>query len=237
MTRRQGRGPRPPPGVRPLPGPAGEWPRLLAGRRGRARWLDAYGGHAVAATGHCIRTSSAPSRDRRPRCSSTRPPCRARIASCWRSGLPRSAPGSARSGVLLQLGRGGQRECLGLARKPPGVNSSSRCWWLARAHGRRRSRAPTAPGTRSARGGPACRSRTKVPFDDVAALERAVDETVAAVIVEPVQGLSGARDCSPEFLRGRAPRLRRPRRGADLRRGPVRRRAAAARSPPRRRSA
>jgi acetylornithine/succinyldiaminopimelate/putrescine aminotransferase len=41
----------------------------------------------------------------------------------------------------------------------------------------------------------------KVPFDDVAALERAVDGTVAAVIVEPVQGFAGARPCSERFLR------------------------------------
>jgi acetylornithine/succinyldiaminopimelate/putrescine aminotransferase len=41
----------------------------------------------------------------------------------------------------------------------------------------------------------------KVPFDDIAALESAVDATVAAIIVEPVQGFAGARECSPEFLR------------------------------------
>jgi acetylornithine/succinyldiaminopimelate/putrescine aminotransferase len=41
---------------------------------------------------------------------------------------------------------------------------------------------------------------TRVPADDVAALERAVDRSVAAVILEPVQGLSGARDLSREFL-------------------------------------
>jgi acetylornithine/succinyldiaminopimelate/putrescine aminotransferase len=40
----------------------------------------------------------------------------------------------------------------------------------------------------------------KVPFDDVAALTAAVDDTVAAVLVEPIQGFAGARDCSPEFL-------------------------------------
>jgi len=41
---------------------------------------------------------------------------------------------------------------------------------------------------------------TKVPFDDVAALAAAVDQSVAAVIVEPVQGIEGARDCAPAFL-------------------------------------
>jgi acetylornithine/succinyldiaminopimelate/putrescine aminotransferase len=40
----------------------------------------------------------------------------------------------------------------------------------------------------------------KVPFNDVAAMERMVDADTAAVIVEPVQGLTGARECSVEFL-------------------------------------
>ena len=37
----------------------------------------------------------------------------------------------------------------------------------------------------------------KVPFNDAAAMRAAVDGTVAAVIVEPIQGLTGARDCDP----------------------------------------
>jgi len=39
-----------------------------------------------------------------------------------------------------------------------------------------------------------------VPFDDAEALRRAVDGDVAAVIVEPVQGVAGARALSPGFL-------------------------------------
>ncbi len=38
------------------------------------------------------------------------------------------------------------------------------------------------------------------PFNDVAALERALDDTVAAFIVEPVQGESGVKPASAEFL-------------------------------------
>jgi acetylornithine/succinyldiaminopimelate/putrescine aminotransferase len=41
---------------------------------------------------------------------------------------------------------------------------------------------------------------TWVPFDDAAALERAVTSEAAAVIVEPVQGVAGARPLSREFL-------------------------------------
>jgi acetylornithine/succinyldiaminopimelate/putrescine aminotransferase len=41
----------------------------------------------------------------------------------------------------------------------------------------------------------------KVAPDDVAELEAAVNDSVAAVILEPVQGLAGARDLSVEFVR------------------------------------
>ncbi len=42
---------------------------------------------------------------------------------------------------------------------------------------------------------------TFIGFDDIAGLEREVREDVAAVIVEPVQGVAGARPMSAEFLR------------------------------------
>ena len=42
---------------------------------------------------------------------------------------------------------------------------------------------------------------TTVPFDDVARLERAIGDDVAAVIFEPVQGMAGARALSPAFVR------------------------------------
>ncbi len=40
-----------------------------------------------------------------------------------------------------------------------------------------------------------------VPVGDVAALEAAVDGDTAAVILEPIQGIAGARDLAPGFLR------------------------------------
>ena len=40
----------------------------------------------------------------------------------------------------------------------------------------------------------------KVPFNDIAALEQAMDDTVAAILLEPVQGFSGARTATAEFL-------------------------------------
>ncbi len=40
----------------------------------------------------------------------------------------------------------------------------------------------------------------RVPFNDIAALEAAVDDSVAAVLLEPIQGFSGARSATTEFL-------------------------------------
>jgi LysW-gamma-L-lysine/LysW-L-ornithine aminotransferase len=47
-----------------------------------------------------------------------------------------------------------------------------------------------------------------VPFNDVAALEAAVDETTALVILEPVQGEGGVHVATPEFLASARERTR-----------------------------
>ena len=39
-----------------------------------------------------------------------------------------------------------------------------------------------------------------VPRNDVEALRRAVDDSVCAIVLEPIQGEGGIRECSPEFL-------------------------------------
>jgi acetylornithine/N-succinyldiaminopimelate aminotransferase len=41
----------------------------------------------------------------------------------------------------------------------------------------------------------------KVTFNDPAAFEAVMGPTIAAVIIEPVQGLSGAKECTAEFLK------------------------------------
>ncbi|MEY2742671.1 MAG: hypothetical protein RIS21_1039 [Planctomycetota bacterium] len=42
---------------------------------------------------------------------------------------------------------------------------------------------------------------TWVPVDDIPALEKAFGTDVAAIILEPVQGVAGAKDLSPEFMK------------------------------------
>jgi len=163
-------------------------------------WLDAYGGHAVASTGHChpevvkaivaqagklIFYSTAIPHHAREELAD-------RIASLCPAPLGRI--------FFCNSGAEANENAIGLARRHTGRSTivSVRGGW----HGRTAAVQAVTDGARyeeTARlaGLPVSR---KVPFNDAAAMRAAVDDTVAAVIVEPVQGLTGARDCTPEFL-------------------------------------
>ena len=190
-------------------------------------WLDAYGGHAVAV--HRPQSSRRGARHRRAgraSCCSTRARCRIRSArGAGREAGRRSVPIPLARVFFCNSGAEANENALHLARKHTGrqtiVSRGRGLAWPHRGHARR---APTGRAMRTAPGAPGIPLSRKVPFDDIAALEAAVDDSVAAVIVEPVQGLAGARDCSTGVPAGRAADLQRARRGADLRRGAVRRR-------------
>ncbi len=89
---------------------------------------------------------------------------------------------------------------LAYRRGKPRTNDDSRVHrFVSRAHAGR-----TRCDRRTTRIAKASRRCPKVlrspPFNDVAALERAIDERVAAFIVEPVQGESGIHPASAAFL-------------------------------------
>ena len=126
-----------------------------------------------------------------------------------------------RQGVLLQLRRGGQRGGdQARAQGAPGRRHRGRARRLSRAHLRRAvgHAAGVQAGAVRAAGARAFARSSPTP----AALAAAVDERTAAVLLEPIQGESGVHVLSDELLAGRARGLRRARRGADLRRDPVR---------------
>jgi acetylornithine/succinyldiaminopimelate/putrescine aminotransferase len=69
-------------------------------------------------------------------------------------------------------------------------------------HGRTSAAATVTAGSAAWNGFPSAPFEVRwVPFDDEDALRAAVDDRVAAVILEPVQGVAGARALSPSFLR------------------------------------
>jgi acetylornithine/succinyldiaminopimelate/putrescine aminotransferase len=181
--------------VRPVRG-HGSW---LVDEDGE-EWLDAYGGHAVASTGHShpdvVRAIARQAEALLFYSTAVPLPQREELAerlAAW-------CPDPLGRVFLCNSGAEANENALHLARRHTGRQTivSVRGGW----HGRTAATLACTDGARyeeAARQAGVPLSR-KVPFDDVAALDVAVDMTVAAVLVEPVQGFAGARDCSPEFL-------------------------------------
>ena len=182
--------------VRPVRG-RGSW---LLDEEGH-EWLDAYGGHAVASTGHShpdvVRAIAEQAEQLL--FYSTAVPLPQREALAQK--LAELCPDPLGRVFLCNSGAEANENALHLARRHTGRQTivSVRGGW----HGRTVATLACTDGQRyeeAARRAGMPLSR-KVPFDDVAALDRAIDDAVAAVLVEPIQGFAGARDCSPDFLR------------------------------------
>jgi acetylornithine/N-succinyldiaminopimelate aminotransferase len=181
--------------VRPIRG-RGSW---LIDENGD-EWLDAYGGHAVAATGHSHPEVVAAIRDQAAELLfySTAVPHHQREELAAK--LVELCPGPLSRVFLCNSGAEANENALHLARRYTGRQAivSVKGGW----HGRTAATLACTDGVRYEEA--ARRSGIplsyKVPFNDVAAVEAAVGKSVAAVIVEPVQGFAGARDCSLEFL-------------------------------------
>jgi acetylornithine/succinyldiaminopimelate/putrescine aminotransferase len=185
----------PPMPVRPVRG-HGSW---LVDEDG-AEWLDAYGGHAVASTGHShpdvVRAIAEQAGQLLFYSTAVPLPQREALADK----LAELCPEPLGRVFLCNSGAEANENALHLARRHTRRQTivTVRGGW----HGRTAATLACTDGARyeeAARRAGVPLSR-KVPFDDVAALEAAVDDDVAAVLVEPIQGFAGARDCSPEFL-------------------------------------
>jgi acetylornithine/N-succinyldiaminopimelate aminotransferase len=164
------------------------------------RWLDAYGGHAVSSTGHShphVVQAIAEQAGRLLFYSTVLPhPLRERMAERLVAQMPE---GVARA-FFCNSGAEANENAMHLARKRTGrqrIVSVAGGW-----HGRTVACCAVTDGARYEVGATHAEMPLsgKVPFNDVAALRSAIDETAAALIVEPVQGMSGARHCSKEFL-------------------------------------
>ncbi|HRP08954.1 MAG TPA: aminotransferase class III-fold pyridoxal phosphate-dependent enzyme [Gemmatimonadales bacterium] len=164
-------------------------------------WLDAYGGHAVANTGHShphVVRAIADQAGKLLFYSTAVPHVnRERLAD----ELAARSPGALSKVFFCNSGAEANENQLMLARRKTGRTAvvSLRGGW----HGRTAAVVGCTDGARyeaAAKRAGVPLSR-KVPMNDIAALEAAVDDTVAAVLLEPVQGFNGARSCSAEFLR------------------------------------
>ncbi|HUP21287.1 MAG TPA: aminotransferase class III-fold pyridoxal phosphate-dependent enzyme [Gemmatimonadota bacterium] len=181
--------------VRPVAG-EGAWLVDQAGER----WLDAYGGHAVASTGHSHPKVVAAIAEQARRLlfysSAVDWPARETLAERL-AGL---CPDPLARVFFCNSGAEANENALHLARRRTGrtaVVSVEGGW-----HGRTAATQAVTDGARyeaAARRAGAPISR-KVPFGDARRMADTVDDSTAAVIVEPIQGIAGARACPPDFL-------------------------------------
>lgn len=181
--------------VRPVSG-RGSWLIDAAGDE----WLDAYGGHAVSSTGHSHPTVVRAIAEQAARLlfySTAVPhPNRERLADR----LASRCPEPLRKVFFCNSGAEANENALNLARKATGrklIVSLEGGW-----HGRTAACLAVTDGARYEEG--ALRAgiplSRKIGFNQLEGLERAINPTVAAVILEPVQGMAGARAVDPTFL-------------------------------------
>lgn len=168
------------------------------------RFLDMYGGHAVALAGHChprVVAAIVAQAQRLLFYSNALPLA---IRDEVYALLAEMAPAGLATSFLVNSGAEANEAALALARRATG---RTRVVAIAGGfHGRSlatlavsglphyRELAERSGGEQLVADSVVC------PFDDEAAVRELVDARTAALIVEPVQGMAGARDCSRGFL-------------------------------------
>jgi acetylornithine/succinyldiaminopimelate/putrescine aminotransferase len=165
-------------------------------------WLDAYGGHAVSSTGHShprvVQAIAEQAATLLFYSTAVPHPARELLASR----LAALCPAPLAKVFLCNSGAEANENALHLARRFTGrraVVTLTGGW-----HGRTAATLACCDGAKyesgAARAGMPLSRRAR--FDDLDSLAVALDGEVAALLLEPVQGMAGARACSTGFLRG-----------------------------------
>lgn len=184
------------------------WPIAIARGQGSTVWdtsgksyLDLYGGHAVAATGHChpevVRAIREQAGELLFYSNVVALPVRARAAEA----IARQAPAPLSRVFFVNSGTEANENAMRLARRFTGRTD------ILSFHGGfhgRTADAISAAGLAKYRelGRPNVPGHRLVPFGDLDAVRAAVDETVAGILVEPIQSMAGVLTAPPSYFQG-----------------------------------
>ena len=184
------------------------WPIRLVRGEGSTVWdesgksyLDLYGGHAVASTGHChpevVRALRQQAGELLFYSNVVDVPVRARAAEA----IAAQAPPPLSKVFFVNSGTEAVENAMRLARRSTGRTDVVS--FEGGFHGRTAD-AISAAGLPKYRklGEPNVPGHRIVPFGDLEAVDRVVDENVAAVLLEPIQSLAGVIMAPPGYLRG-----------------------------------
>ena len=164
-------------------------------------YLDLYGGHAVASTGHCHPEVIAAIREQAGELlfysNVVAIPIRTRAADA----IAAKAPAPLSKVFFVNSGTEAIENAMRLARRATGRTDV--VTFEGAFHGRTAD-AISAAGLEKYRqlGRPNVPGHRILPFNDLLAVEKAVDENVAAVLLEPIQSMAGVIAASPDYLRG-----------------------------------
>ena len=184
------------------------WPLTLVRGEGSTVWdaagksyLDLYGGHAVAATGHChpevVRAIREQAGELIFYSNVVALPVRARAAEA----IAGKAPAPLSRVFFVNSGTEANENAMRLARRFTG--RSDILSFDGGFHGRTAD-AISAAGLAKYRelGKPNVPGHRLVPFGDLAAVEAALDERVAAVLLEPIQSMAGVLTAPGSYFQG-----------------------------------
>jgi acetylornithine/succinyldiaminopimelate/putrescine aminotransferase len=184
------------------------WPVTIVRGEGSTVWddsgrsyLDLYGGHAVAATGHChpevVRAIREQAGDLLFYSNVVALPVRARAAEA----IAAQAPAPLSKVFFVNSGTEANENAMRLARRATGRTDILS--FDGGFHGRTAD-AISAAGLAKYRemGKPNVPGHRFVPFNDLAAAEAALDENVAAVLIEPIQSMAGVITAPASYIQG-----------------------------------
>ena len=184
------------------------WPLTLVRGEGSKVWdaagksyVDLYGGHAVAATGHChpevVRAIREQAGELLFYSNVVAVPARARAAEA----IAGQAPAPLSRVFFVNSGTEANENAMRLARRFTG--RSEILSFDGGFHGRTAD-AISAAGLAKYRelGKPNVPGHRLVPFGDLAAVEAELDERVAAVLLEPIQSMAGVITAPASYFQG-----------------------------------
>jgi acetylornithine/N-succinyldiaminopimelate aminotransferase len=174
----------------------GSWVETSEGER----FLDLYGGHAVCATGHCHPRVVAALKRQAERLLFYSNVVYSDVRAAAAERLVRCAPGGITKAFFCNSGTEANENAMRMARMRTGREQV--ITFTGSFHGRTAdSISATFLGKYREIGRPNVPGHLCAEFGSVESVADVADETVAAVMLEPIQSMAGVRVAAPEFYR------------------------------------
>ncbi|MBD0369546.1 MAG: aspartate aminotransferase family protein [Pyrinomonadaceae bacterium] len=167
---------------------------------GGERYLDLYGGHAVAATGHCHPRVVSALSEQAGRLLFYSNLVYSEVRARAAEKLVRLAPAPLGKAFFCNSGTEANENAMRMARILTGRERV--ITFSGGFHGRTAdSISATFLGKYRELGKPVVPGHIEAEFGDIESVKKLADETVAAIMLEPIQSMAGVRQGPPEFYR------------------------------------